>query len=289
MLSEVLTRVVLVVGFLLPISLGLFVGLERLAATRTEWRSRFRISGPAILIVSAVLLLNRTIRQDGTGFGIHMTSTIVRIEGEFVLIFQKIASPELTTYFSFIYVYGYTFLLVFPVVAYFALSDTKMFRRLLTAYAFNYALGLVLYALVIAYGPRNVFVDELIASASSGTGSSTILYDHTPEFKYLTREVNRNTNVFPSLHTSLSATVGIFAYLTRSSYPKWLPIAVVLAVSVIISTMYLGLHWGIDVLAGLVLAVLCVALSYRLVGRWSLSELSEQLSERLSDIDRDRF
>ncbi|SIR71672.1 phosphatase PAP2 family protein [Natronorubrum thiooxidans] len=276
MLSEVLTRVVIVVSILLPISLGLFVGRERLATTRTEWRSRIRLSGPAILVVSSVLLLNRTVRQDGPGIGVHMTEVIRKIEGEFVLIFQEVATPQLTAYFSFIYIYGYTFLLVFPVMAYFALSDTKMFRRLLTAYAFNYAIGLVLYALVIAYGPRNV-LPELIAS--SGSGTSTMLYDHSPEFKYLTREVNRNVNVFPSLHTSLSATVGIFAYLTRSSYPKWLPVAIVLAVSVIISTMYLGLHWGIDVLAGLALASFCVALSCRIVGRWSLSGLYEQLTE----------
>jgi membrane-associated phospholipid phosphatase len=36
--------------------------------------------------------------------------------------------------------------------------------------------------------------------------------------------------------------------------------------------MYLGIHWGIDVAAGLAVAALCVSLSDRLVDRWSLSE-----------------
>jgi len=107
-----------------------------------------------------------------------------------------------------------------------------------------------------------------------------MLYDTNPEYQYLTREVNTSTNVFPSLHTSLSATVAAFAWQTRSEFPKWLPVAVVLAASVAISTMYLGIHWGIDVTAGLLLAALCVTLSHRLVGRWSLEELTEKYGDR---------
>lgn len=268
MLTEVLSRVVIVVGIALPIAIVLFVGRERLRTTRTEWRSRLRRSSPAIIALTAVLLFNRRIRQDDPNMGYHMTSTIRSIEGDFVLIFQEIASPELTWYFSVIYIFGYTFLLIFPAIAYFALSDTRMFRRLLVSYAFNYSLGLMLYALVIAYGPRNLF---------AGPELVTILYDHSPEYQHLTREVNRPTNVFPSLHTSLSATVGIFAYHTRSSYPKWFPVAVLLAVSVIISTMYLAIHWATDVVAGLLLATVSVKLSSLLIDRWSLSELAERL------------
>jgi len=44
--------------------------------------------------------------------------------------------------------------------------------------------------------------------------------------------------------------------------------------------MYLGIHWGIDVTAGLLLAALCVTLSHRLVGRWSLEELTEKYGDR---------
>ena len=261
MLTEVLTRVAVVVGIMLPISIALFVGRERLETTFTEWRARLRISGPVLVVLGIALVLNRIMRRSDPDIGFHMTSAIRTIEGEFILIFQRVANSYLTEYFAWIYVYGYTYLLIFPAVAYFVLSDTRMFRRLLTAYTLNYGLGLILYLLVIAYGPRNIFAGEL----------ETVLYDHNPEYQHLTQEVNRNTNVFPSLHTSLAATVGIFAYLSRDEYLKWFPVAVVLAVSVIISTMYLGIHWAIDVVAGLGLAALCVWLSYIIVGRWSLS------------------
>ncbi|QSW98367.1 phosphatase PAP2 family protein [Haloterrigena alkaliphila] len=271
MLSDILTQVAIVVGLMVVLSTAVFIGRDRLEQTQREWLSRVRVSAPVLAVLACVLVFNRIMRDNQPDIGVYMTRTIRSIEGEFVLIFQAIASEDVTLYFSFTYIYGYAFLLIFPPIAYFALSNTRPFRRLLTAYSLNYAIGVVIYALVIAYGPRN-FMPEL----------PTILYNVNPEAQHLTREVNRNTNVFPSLHTSLSATVAMFAYQTRSEYPNWFPVSVVFAVSVIISTMYLGIHWGIDVIGGLILAVVCVVASDRIVGRWSVTTLYETFRERLS-------
>ncbi len=191
----------------------------------------------------------------------NITWAIYDIEGQFILWLQSYSTPEITAYFSFIYIYGYVFLLVFPVIAYFALSNTRPARELLAAYALNYILGLICYTFIIAYGPRNM-MPELVEA---------LLYDTYPQYQHLTRQVNRNTNVFPSLHTSLAATVTFLAYRTRDVYPKWFLVATVLGVSVAISTMYLGIHWVIDVVAGVGLAYISVALAGTLVGRWSLS------------------
>ncbi|ELY61233.1 phosphatase PAP2 family protein [Natronolimnohabitans innermongolicus] len=278
MLVEVLTRVAIVVGILLPVSLALFIGRERLERTIVELRPRLRICAPYLAVLGLVLILNRVMRQTAPNMGFHATELIRDIEGDFILIFQEISTPELTAYFSAIYVYGYAFLLIFPGVAYFAMSDTKTFRRLMAAYSLNYAIGVVLYILVIAYGPRNhtIFASEL----------GVMLYEHSPQYQRLTREVNRSVNVFPSLHTSLSATVGIFAYYTRDSYPKWFVVATVIAVSVIISTMYLMIHWAVDVVAGLALAVVCVALANKIVGRWSYDDVRGRLTDLRRRLDR---
>lgn len=273
MLAQILAQIVVFLVVALPVSLAVFVGRERFESTRTEWRSRLRSAGPLIVVLSVVLILNRWMRQTApsisSDYGIHATSTFYRIEGEFILVFQAIASEFATTYFSFVYVYGYTFLLVFPVIAYFVLDDTTPFRRLLAAYSFNYAIGVLVYILVVAYGPRNLMPGSI----------ETVLYDTRPEYQYLTQQVNRNENVFPSLHTSLATTVAIFAYTTREEYTAWLPVAAVLAVSVIVSTMYLGLHWAIDVIAGLVLAVFGVYFANRLVDRGTFAD---RIVDRLS-------
>ncbi|MFA9415355.1 phosphatase PAP2 family protein [Natrinema sp. HArc-T2] len=276
MLAEVLTQLALVISILVPVSVVVFIGRERLARTRSEWRSRLRTAAPVIAVLLCVLLINRVARQTAPELsrqiGFHLSGAFYDLEGELILIFQSIQTPETTAYFSAIYVYGYTFLLIFPVIAYFTLSDTRIFRRLLTAYALNYSIGLLLYIFVIAYGPRNMMPAEF---------AGRMLYETNPQYQWLTSEVNASTNVFPSLHTSMSATVAAFAWKTRSEFPKWHLIAVVLAVSVAISTMYLGIHWGIDVAAGTMLAAACVDLSDRLVDRWSVAELSEQFADRL--------
>ncbi|AFZ71868.1 phosphatase PAP2 family protein [Natronobacterium gregoryi] len=260
MLTDVLIRVVAVVGILLPVAVATFVGRRRLATLQMEWRSRFRESGPLLVVLLVVLGINRVMRQEGPtisdAIGIQLTWLFYELEGEFVLVFQSVASPELTAYFSAIYVYGYAFLLIFPGIAYFALSNTIYFRQLLAAYSLNYTIGLVFYLVVIALGPRNVMPDLL---------AGTMVYDASPEYHHFTRQLNSSTNVFPSLHTSLSVTVAIFAYRTREQYPRWTPVAVVIALSVVISTMYLGFHWVIDVVAGIALAAGCVALSMALV------------------------
>ncbi|MDZ7730656.1 MAG: phosphatase PAP2 family protein [Natrialbaceae archaeon] len=99
-----------------------------------------------------------------------------------------------------------------------------------------------------------------------------MLYDSYPTYQYLTSEVNRNTNVFPSLHASLATTVALFAVRTREFYPRWVPIAIFLAISVSVSTMYLAIHWATDVIAGVALAVISVRLARYSVEHWAFSE-----------------
>jgi PAP2 superfamily. len=136
---------------------------------------------------------------------------------------------------------------------------------------FNYTLGLVCYTLFIAYGPRNV-LPELV---------DPLLYAPTPEYQLLTREVNHHTNVFPSLHTSLSVTALLLAYRTREVYRRWFAVATVLAVSVVVSTMYLGIHWATDVVIGVGLGWTSVALADRVVGRDRLRDRLPALLSRV--------
>jgi len=59
--------------------------------------------------------------------------------------------------------------------------------------------------------------------------------------------------------------VALLAWQTRGEYPWWSRIAVPIAASVVLSTMYLGIHWAVDVLAGAAMAVGIVSLASR---RW---------------------
>lgn len=262
-LFEILSEVVIVESVLLPLALLFVVGPTRLWSSLSDLRSRFREAVPVLVVFGIVMGINSVARDTGNNLswmiGVNITSHIHAIEGQFVAHLQSMATPMLTGYFSYIYVFGYTFLLVFPLLAYFFHTEIRPLYEIVTAYILNYSIGLVCYIAFIAYGPRNL-IPELV---------EPLLYINWPHSQLLTSEVNTNTNVFPSLHTSLSVTVALFSYRFRNVYSRWMPIAWILAVSVAISTMYLGIHWLTDVVVGIVLAFISVALGIRFGGRLS--------------------
>ena len=52
----------------------------------------------------------------------------------------------------------------------------------------------------------------------------------------------------------MSMTVLLVAVRTHSEFPRWTPVAAFLALNVVVSTMALGIHWLVDVVAGVLLA-----------------------------------
>lgn len=244
------------------------VGPTRLRTIRErpEWfRTRVRSVAPYIALLAGVLVVNKglqgVIERFSHTYGIEATGLLYAIEGNLVVTLQGFVPQPLMGYFAAAYVLGYVAVLVTPVIAYTVAERTRPLTLLVTAYAVNYGVAVVCYAAIVAYGPRN---------AHRGGGDSSAdaaLLELVPDITTVTALVNTNTNVFPSLHTSLSVTVLVLAWLTRTEFPRWFGVASVLAVSIVLSTMALGIHWVSDVLAGIVLAVVAVA-----VAEWVVDE-----------------
>ncbi|TYT60924.1 phosphatase PAP2 family protein [Natrialba swarupiae] len=257
-LLGVVIELAFVVVAMLATATLVFVGPRRLSAAIRDFRWRFRVCLLSVVALVTVLAIRWStvdvvMRLERRVLGTNITPILFEIEQAVfpenpVIVLQSFQSPELTSFFVFVYIYGYAFLLLFPFIAYFALEDAEELRTLILAFTANYAIGLVCYVFFIAYGPRNF--DPLLFEG--------LLYDAFPQSRMLTNQVNQSTNVFPSLHTSLSMTVFFLAVLTRRKYPVWVPISGVLAISVVVSTMYLGIHWFSDVVAGTILAVVSV-------------------------------
>lgn len=269
-LTYIVGQLITVVVFLLSITTAVIVGRERLAETREEFRQRFTAIVPYVSLLAVVLVANKVARDVGPDIslliGFRITGWLQKTDGrllwplypddtpQVVVWLQSMATPELTAYFAFIYVYGYVFLLVFPFIAYFALPRPEPLRRTIVAYGANYLIGVICYILFIAYGPRNIIIDQ----------AEGLLYSQYAQYQFVTTAVNDETNVFPSLHSSMAVTAALLAWTTRDEYPLWVPIAAVLALSVLVSTMYLGIHWATDVIFGIVLAGISVLLGKRL-------------------------
>jgi len=270
MLLVVIGKVLVVVLAMLSVALAVIVGRDRLTRTRSAYRKRLASIAPYLGLLAVVLVANKIARDVGPGLswliGVNITSYIHVLDGLYlwpvygadapqaVVWLQSHATPALTAYFSFIYVFGYVFLLVFPILAYFALADPRPLRRTIVAYGANYVIGVLCYVVFIAYGPRNY-----IAADVEG-----LLFTQYTQYQFLTASVNHQTNVFPSLHTSMAVTAALLAWTTRDEYPLWVPLAAILAGSVMLATMYLGIHWATDVLFGVVLGWASVRIGCRL-------------------------
>lgn len=185
-----------------------------------------------------------------------ITAELYAVEGLFVAHFQDLVPDALLGFFSAMYMFGFPYLLVTAPLLYFLLPARRHLKELLVAYVLNYLIGSIFYTLFIAYGPR------VHLSAVDG-----LMYQSYPQTQTVTSTISSNTNVFPSLHTSLSIVVLLFAWRSRGISRRWFSIASFVATTVILSTMILGIHWLVDVVAGVGLGVWTVLAASRLVAR----------------------
>ncbi|MES3516983.1 MAG: phosphatase PAP2 family protein [Natronomonas sp.] len=290
-LASVAGRLFAFVGVMLLVGIVVIVGRRRLFETRRSFDERFIDTAPYLGVFVLVLFANRIARdvvpEVSWLFGFRITGRLQQFDGwlpglfgheeQLIVVLQSYATPELTAYFSFVYVYGYVFLLVFPLVAYFALEERRPLRRTIVAYGANYCIGVVCYGIFVALGPRNLEI---------GQG---LLYEVYPQYQFLTTAINSPTNVFPSLHTSLAVTAALLAVTTRDEYPLWTPVACLLAGSVVVSTMYLGIHWSADVIAGIVLAGISVGVARRFDTEPKAMELLRHRLLTAVTVGRDRL
>ncbi|GAB3689267.1 hypothetical protein GCM10028857_24400 [Salinarchaeum chitinilyticum] len=217
---------------------------------------------PYTSVLALVLLFNASLRpridEFSSAFAVNFTHEIHDFEGNLVAHLQEAIPEPMFLYFSAVYVVGYGALLIYPPVAYVVLEDVVKPAMLFVAYAVNYFVGALCYIVFNVFGPRNLQVGRVRQP----------LFEEFPEVMYITSAINTNSNAFPSLHTSMAVMVLIFAWYTREEYPRWLAIVAVIAPSVVIATMALGIHWFTDVVAGIGLALLSVGTAQWSVARY---------------------
>ncbi|SDF31534.1 Membrane-associated phospholipid phosphatase [Halorubrum xinjiangense] len=253
----------------------LCVGPRQVSRAMTDVDDRVRevapYLGPALALLAAKQLTQGYRLRLSRALDWDITDALYALEGGFVAALQDLTPEATLEFFTVSYMIGFAFLLVAAPVTYFLSpgQGRRHLKELLVAYMLNYAVGTVCYTLFISYGPRNHL--ETV---------SGLMYRAYPQTQDLTAAVASNTNVFPSLHTSLSVAVVAVAWRSRRTHPRWTPVAAAVAAAVVFSTMYLGIHWLSDVVAGVALGVVSVAVAARIVDRAESSSVAAHGGER---------
>lgn len=173
------------------------------------------------------------------------TDAIYRIEGETVAMFQSVASLPLTVYFAVVYLVGFPFLVLFT---YFKLKDEAEEQ------AYRYA---VAYLVLVVLATPFFLLFPVPVTSATVPSVEPLLYDLHPVIFAGTLATDTLMKAFPSLHTGLSLLAVLYA--RKSDDPLYRRTTVVLAASIVVSTLYLGIHWITDA----AFAAVLVAVAYR--------------------------
>ena len=168
---------------------------------------------------------------------------------------QKFARPWLTEWMKFAY-NSHPFLCPLVALYVYLRKPRENFREMMSGLVVISFFGFLLYLLVPAIGPLYTLKDQYYVDLGPM---------HFMDYVRIRRDV------FPSLHAGISFLVWIYAW--RNS--RWIfAILAPIVLSLWVSTVYVRQHYLIDVVAGLVLAPLCVLLADWLFRRFGEIDFS---------------
>ncbi len=127
------------------------------------------------------------------------------------------------------------------------------FERTVFALLLGFYLTYLGYILTPASGPRLPLADEARAMGGGAISDAVRAFLHTAETTTL--------DAFPSGHTAIAVIAGVMASSllgTGASLAVWL-----WACAIVFATVYINVHYAVDVLEGLVIAALVLAVCPR--------------------------
>ena len=167
-------------------------------------------------------------------------------------------SPDLTDLMTFMY--GLHFPLIIAGAFLFWYSDRTIYKRYVYALVACSYVSLLFYIVAPSAPPwYNGVVTNLLANTSTQAGSSGIIGEMT---KIGTLIESDKLAAFPSLH---AAYVVLFGYFTIKLKRIYALFSSPIVAGVLFSTIYLGQHYIVDLIGGIVVAAGCVFLTTKVV------------------------
>jgi len=172
--------------------------------------------------------------------GIDFASNIQMIENGVVYWFSQNWTLSLVYFFVLMYIVVYPFTLWFSLLYFLFTDDKKAMKSFAYGLLLMYSIALPFY---LFFPVTNVYTFYGIESALE------IVVPTVEQFLYSTTTHN---NCFPSLHVAMTLLIAKSVSLTKNK--KYTYFAYFCAISVILSVIYLAIHWITDVICGVALA-----------------------------------
>ena len=164
-----------------------------------------------------------------------------QIEGDFVYSISNSWTPGILHFFVIIYIGVYPFTLWFAPAYFLICEKKKAMRSLAYGLLIIYAVALPFYLFIPI---TNVYTFYNINSALE------TVFPSVENFFYSTTTTN---NCLPSLHTAMTILIAYCLSITDNKKLKYFGYFVM--ITVVISVIYLSIHWLTDVITGIILAL----------------------------------
>ncbi len=185
--------------------------------------------------------------------GLDMTPYIYAIEGDLVVWFQDVFRAEwLDVLMTHFYIAGFMFITYASIfyVTYF--DDRWMADRIALSIAWVYILAIPFY-LFFNVRVTGFYIEDMDA----------IAYTLNPEIEDWFRRIDAFTNCMPSLHIAVPFAIWL-AFRKHDHDGRWRRFQNMVLVYIILTAfaiIYLGIHWFVDIIGGMMVAALSVRLS----------------------------
>ncbi|MEF8873404.1 MAG: phosphatase PAP2 family protein [Candidatus Thermoplasmatota archaeon] len=196
-----------------------------------------------LLVVLALQIANLITEVYETGF--RVTSWVYKLEGSSHAIWlqQNLNNPFLVHSSSIFYVLGLAFFVAFFPVYFILRNEVDLFEQLSKALAVNYMFLI----------PGYLLLHLVVPSYHDPAGVEPLTYSNE-QYNALILLINRQTNCFPSGHTSIPFTLTLIA-LYSAKLKRLGIFGIVFTILTVFVIIFLGIHWLIDIPGGIALAL----------------------------------